>query len=81
MEISCIDKMTTAQKVIKKEAVQTAKIEDRVTISPEAKKRAEWVEALKKMPDIRAEKLEGLEPLDPLLHPDILSAIAEKIYS
>lgn len=79
MEVNCIDKMRTVQKVVKKEAVQAAHIEDRLTISQEAQKKAEWVETLKNMPDIRADKIEGLNALDPLFHPEVLSAIAEKI--
>jgi len=81
MEITGIDKIHTVQKAIKKEGIQAAKIEDTLSISTEAQKRADWVEKLKQMPDIRPEKVASIVSKDPLFHPTILSEIAKKIGS
>jgi|GEM_PF-3293769 Anti-sigma-28 factor, FlgM len=57
MEIAGVNSVHSVKQVIRGEAVQTACIEDTVAISSEAQKKAEWVEKLKQMPDIRPEKI------------------------
>ena len=57
MEITGIDTIQTLKTVGSKEAIPAARIEDTVTISADAKKRAEWVDMLKQMPDVRPEKV------------------------
>lgn len=57
MEITGIDTIQTVKTIGSKEAIQAARVEDTVTISTDAKKRAEWVEMLKQMPDVRSEKV------------------------
>ncbi len=59
MEITGIDTLQSVRKLGSKEGVQATRLEDSVAISGEAKKRAEWVEMLKQMPDIRSEKVES----------------------
>ena len=59
MEIVGVDKIQTVKKVGLKEGVQATRIEDSVGISSESKKRADWVEMLKQMPDIRLEKIDA----------------------
>jgi hypothetical protein len=81
MEISSIDKIRTLNKAIKKEGVQAARIEDTLSISTEGQKKAEWVEMLKKMPDMRADKVNSIVSKDPLAQPAILAEIARKIRS
>lgn len=66
MEITGIDTIQTVKTVGPKEAIQAARVEDTVTISTDAKKRAEWVEMLKQMPDVRPEKIAAA-----LAHPAI----------
>ncbi len=66
MEISEIQKSKSVGKLQKNEGVrQQAKIEDRLSISSESAKRAEWVEMLKEMPDIRPEKIEAAFKSEP----------------
>jgi hypothetical protein len=75
MEISGIDKVQTIKKVEIQEGVQPAHIEDTVIISSESKKKAEWVEMLKQMPDIRDDKIAAA-----LANPfPSLSAVAQRI--
>ena len=81
MEITGIEKVRTVTQVIKKEAIAPAKIEDTLSISSEAQKKAEWVEKLKQMPEIRADKLAGVVSKDPLHHPAILTDLARKLQS
>lgn len=69
MEITGLDTIQTVKKVGHKEAVQEARVEDTVAISAEAKKRAEWVDMLKQMPDVRPEKIAAA-----LAHPPISPA-------
>jgi len=59
MEVDSINKIQTANKITKKTPVQSAKIEDTLSISIEAQKKAEWVKLLQQMPDMRPEKIEG----------------------
>lgn len=60
MEISGIDKLQSLKKVTPKEGVQhAARVDDTVAISSESKKRAQWVEMVKNMPDVRAEKIQA----------------------
>ncbi|MFC2049144.1 flagellar biosynthesis anti-sigma factor FlgM [Chlamydiota bacterium] len=75
MEINGITTIQTLNKASPKEGVQAARIEDKVTISSDAKKRAEWVEILKQMPDVRPEKIVAA-----LSHPTVSAAqLAERM--
>lgn len=59
MEVQGIDKTQSVKKLGKGEAVsQSVRVEDSLSISAEAHKRAEWVEALKAMPDVRIDAIE-----------------------
>lgn len=78
MEIAKIDKVQTVGKVAQKEGVQAARVEDSLTISSESKKKAEWVEMLKAMPDIRPDKIESTLANAPISK-NIIAAIAQKI--
>lgn len=77
MEISGIEKVQSLKKLVPKEGIQAARVEDTLTISTEAQKKAEWVEMLKKMPDIRPEKIEAALSLT--ITPAILRATAQKM--
>ena len=59
MEILGVERTQTLQRVSKKEIVPEVRLADTLTISNESQKRAEWVEKLKQMPDIRPEKIEA----------------------
>ena len=82
MELSEIDKVQTVKKIHKKEATASAKIEDTLSISSEAQKKADWVDKIKKLPDIRPEKIEAaLGREEGLLQSTILAEVALKIQS
>jgi len=58
MNISSIDQIQTVKKVCKSQVSQMqSEPLDVCSISSESKKKAEWVEMLKSMPDIREEKI------------------------
>jgi hypothetical protein len=58
MEITSVDTICSIKKNTLKECVQAPCLEDKLTISSEAKKRAEWLEMVKAMPDIRPDRIE-----------------------
>lgn len=74
MEITGIDKIQTIKKAGESQEIQKADLEDTISISSEAKKRSEWVEMLKQMPDIRQEKIEPLT-----VNPPTFAEVAQKI--
>jgi hypothetical protein len=78
MEISGITQVHGIRKIESKESVQTVRMEaDTVAISPEAKKKAEWVNILlHEMPDIRPEKIEAALKIGAVPH---ASTVAKKI--
>lgn len=57
MEITGVDRIQTLHKTHSKEGIAATRLEDTLTISADAQKKAEWVEKLKNMPDIRPEKI------------------------
>jgi hypothetical protein len=57
MEIYGIDSIQSVKTTALQEAVHAPHIEDTVIISTEAQKRAEWVDILKQMPDVRHENM------------------------
>jgi hypothetical protein len=80
MEITGLGSVQTLQKISNKESVQGAdQMQDRIAISAEAQKRAEWVEALKEMPDLRSEKIALSAELFNNLKSQILHTVAERI--
>lgn len=65
MEIAEIQKTKVAGQIQKNDGVSRAQVVDRLSISTESEKKAEWVEMLKEMPDIRPEKIERAIEADP----------------
>lgn len=66
MEISEIQKAHSVGQIQKKEAIASTKLADRLSISSEAEKKAQWVEMLKEMPDcVRSEKIEAAQHASP----------------
>lgn len=57
MEIHGIDTIQSVKTIAIKEAVHAPHVEDTVVISTEVQKRAEWVDMLKQMPDVRNENM------------------------
>lgn len=74
MEITGIDKIQTIRKSGENQEIQKTDLEDTISISSEVKKRSEWVEMLKQMPDIRQEKIEPLT-----VKPPTFAEVAQKI--
>jgi hypothetical protein len=80
MDVSAVEKIQTVNKTVSQEAVQTAKLEDTLSISSDVQKKAEWVEMLKQMPDIRQEKIAAALSSDAFSqHAKILTDVARKI--
>lgn len=65
MEIAEIQKTKAAGQIQKNDGVFRAQVVDRLSISTESEKKAEWVEMLKEMPDIHPEKIEGAIEANP----------------
>ncbi len=80
MEVTGIDKVQTLGKIVRKEAIAAARIEDKLTISAESQKRAEWVEMLKSMPDVRPERIDAALRSDAWLNPaKVLADVAHHL--
>ncbi len=55
MDVSEVAKVSSLKKA--RQTGASAPIQDRLSISSESEKRAQWVEELKRMPDVRVDKL------------------------
>ena len=65
MVVSEVQDTKAIGKVQKKEGIHTTRVEDRLSISSESAKRAEWVQMLNEMPDVRPEKIEAALTANP----------------
>lgn len=80
MEISGIDRVHTVNKLGTSEKVTASTIvSDTLSISSDAQKKAEWVEMLKSMPDVRPEKIQAALSNHSYLQPEVLAEVARQL--